>query len=591
MSSLPRSEHPNPLLFRPEWQCLNGTWEFATDRERVGHAEGWPTGTPLRDRITVPFTLEWPMSGVERQIHEVVWYARKFNVPGEWLTDERQVLLHFGAVDYRCKVWVNGVLVGHHEGGHVPFSFEISRCAKAGENRVCLMIEDPLDPHQPRGKQAVAGVGSGIHYPNTTGIWQTVWLESVPTVRISELVLSTELGSGSDLLLADVYAHGPGAGLRATVEVSWRGDSVATGAASFTGGRAHLEIPISDAQRWTPETPNLYELQVTLYHGEAELDRVQSYTGLRTIEVSNGRFFLNGEEVFLRMALDQGYWPESGLTAPTDEALRADVEWMKRLGFNGARKHQKMEDPRWLYWCDKLGLLVWGEMANAWAWSPLAAARIEKEWAEAVRRDRSHPCIIAWVPMNESWGVPRIAHGDLEQFAHLERLVDITHQIDPTRPVVDNDGWDHVDAGDIFAIHDYTPSGEDLKSRYADVMAGGEMTNVSWGNGDKLYLSPGAKYRGQPVVLSEVGGYLTLPENTNGPLDVMYSCYGHTEGGAALEDQYRQLMNAIGSLTFCSGFCYTQLTDVEQEQNGLLTYDRRPKVDPEVIAEIHRNMR
>jgi beta-galactosidase/beta-glucuronidase len=304
----------------------------------------------------------------------------------------------------------------------------------------------------------------------------------------------------------------------------------------------------------------------------------------------DGRVLLNGEPVYLKMVLDQGYWPDGLLAAPSDEALQSDVGWAKTFGFNGARKHQKIEDPRWLYWCDRLGLLVWGEMPNGREWSSLAEERLAAEWKRAVRRDYNHPCIVAWVPVNESMGFPDLGHEHPGQYAFIERMVSGTRRIDPTRPVVDNDGWEHTDITDICAIHDYTPTARGLRERYGATLESGELPPKVW-IGEKPLFARGSRYRGQPIVLSEVGGFLMIPrEVPPEERDMLYRFYGSVDTNEELVAKYRDLMEGIASLRFLAGFCYTQLTDIEQESNGLLTYDRRAKVAPERIAEIHREL-
>ncbi|HKN83096.1 MAG TPA: glycoside hydrolase family 2 TIM barrel-domain containing protein, partial [Pyrinomonadaceae bacterium] len=316
------------------------------------------------------------------------------------------------------------------------------------------------------------------------------------------------------------------------------------------------------------------------------LDEVGSYFGLRGIELREGKLLLNGKPTYLKMVLDQGFWPDGYLTAPSDEALQTDIGWIKMFGFNGVRKHQKIEDPRWLYWCDRLGLLVWEEMPNAREWSSKAEDLLSAEWQDAVRRDFNHPCIIAWVPVNESMGFPGLSQEHAGQYAFIERMVRVTRRLDSTRPVIDNDGWEHTDITDICAIHDYTPTAEKLSTRYKEMLTSGQLPSKVWV--DKPLFARGSKYRGQPIVLSEVGGFLAIPKDIPPEnRDLLYRFYDSFQTNEELLEKYRDLMKGISSLEFLAGFCYTQLTDIEQEINGLLTYDRRPKAPPEAIAAIH----
>jgi beta-galactosidase/beta-glucuronidase len=349
-----------------------------------------------------------------------------------------------------------------------------------------------------------------------------------------------------------------------------------------------LQITVPYAKLWSPESPYIYELQVRLYDGHQLLDEVGSYTAIRGIELRDGKLLLNGNAVYLKMVLDQGYWPESYLTAPSDEALQTDIGWVKLFGFNGARKHQKIEDPRWLYWCDRLGLLVWEEMPNAREWSPKGEELLSAEWQEAVRRDYNHPCIVAWVPVNESMGFPGLGQKHSGQYAFIERMVKLTRRLDSTRPVIDNDGWEHTDITDICAIHDYTPTASGLENRY--VTERNVLPEKAW-IGDKPLFARGSQYRGQPIVLSEVGGFLTEPTGIPPEKrDMLFQFYSSVHTSEDFINKYRDLMKGISSLKFVAGFCYTQLTDIEQEINGLLTFDRHPKVSAEQIVEIHREL-
>jgi len=589
-----RSEHPRPDRMRANWISLNGEWEFATDHERRGLDQSWYEGRRFSTAITVPFTYQHQLSGIgNKGVEEIVWYAREFSVPESWLGHDRSILLHFGAVDYRCIVWLNGKEIGRNEGGHVPFVFDIAPYVRAGENRVVLRVEDPQDPTIPRGKQAISGVPSSIFYYCTTGIWQSVWVESASKSRIDDLFVTSRLGQDSspDQICVRSYIRCAPSGCAVQVEVLDGLQTVATGIAKVCNGVAELEIALADAKRWSPETPHLYGLRIRLSLENLELDCLDSYTGIRSVEAIDGKFLLNGEPYYLKMVLDQGYWPTSGLTAPTDDALRSDVEWCKKLGFNGARKHQKVEDPRWHYWCDRLGLLVWGEMANAFAWSTEGAARLTREWERAVIRDRNHPCVVTWVPVNESWGTPYLREGNPEQIALLESLVERTRILDGTRPVVDNDGWEHTECGDLYTLHDYSKTGKELYARYDATIQGGPMQIYTQGNDPMCYLAKGAEYRGQPVLLTEVGGFLSIPPGVDKEdWDSLYSSYAVLESDSALVEKYAELMRGIAAVPFVVGFCYTQLTDVEQEANGLLTYDRVPKVSADLIRSIHEQM-
>ena len=585
-TNIPRPEYPRPHFVRDEWLNLNGEWEFAFDDDEVGVNEYWFDGRKLPLKITVPFAYQTELSGInDKTVHECVWYGRSFTIPENWTQD---VLLNFGAVDFEATVWINGQEVGQHQGGHVPFQFEIKPYLVENQNRLVVRVVDRQDQHQPRGKQSHTGLPYGIDYYCTTGIWQTVWLESAPAVRIEELRMIPDAAGNSFAI--DVFLHAPSSAWRIDIDVFDQENLVAHSSRLTAIATGHFELHLPYAKLWTPESPHLYDLRVRLYDRDALLDEVRSYVGLRDIELRNGKFLLNGEVCYLKLVLDQGYWPDGYLTAPSDEALQTDIGWARMFGFNGVRKHQKIEDPRWLYWCDRLGLLVWEEMPNAREWSLHAEELLSSEWQRAVRRDYNHPCIIAWVPVNESMGFPGLTHEHPAQYAYIERMVRVTRRLDPTRPVVDNDGWEHTDITDICAIHDYTPTAKKLKVRYRETIGGGALPIKVWISDRPLFVR-GAQYRGQPIVLSEVGGFLLVPPDVpKEKLDVLYEFYDSFKTPQELLLKYRDLMRGIAALPFLAGYCYTQLTDIEQEINGLLTYDRRPKVPPEKIAEIHHRI-
>jgi len=431
----PRPEYPRPRLRRDRWLSLNGEWEFGAGDE------------PWFDRrIQVPFAPESKLSGVGAISGDVVWYRRRFDAP-----DADCLLLHFGAVDYRATVWVNDVEVTRHEGGHVPFSADITEVVRAGDNVVVVRAEDRLDDKTvPRGKQHWTEHPEGIFYTPTTGIWQSVWLEPLPARHIRALRLVPDLAGGS----VDVVVAGDGP---ADVTIRLHGELVGRSPEHVAGA-----VGLDRVESWSPAAPSLYDVEVTLGS-----DRVESYFGLRTVETRDGRFWLNGEPFVQRLVLDQGYFVDGLMTAPSDEALRRDVELAKSFGFNGARKHQKVEDPRWLYWADRLGFLVWGEMPSFQAYSAAAERRLAAEWTNAVRRDRDHPSIVAWVPANESFG---LEHVDSQVRSKLlVRLYRLTHELDRTRPVVSNDGWEQA-ITDLCTLHDYTAPAE-MARRYRTLEA------------------------------------------------------------------------------------------------------------------------
>ena len=540
----PRPEYPRPRLRREAWLNLNGVWEFgAGETARFDR------------RIVVPFCPESRLSGIGEQPGDVVWYRRRFDAP-----DGDCHYLHFGAVDYRATVWVNGVEVARHEGGHTSFSVDITNAMRQGENEVIVRAEDRMsDKTVPRGKQYWKDTPETIFYTPTTGIWQTVWLEPVPRQHVRGLDLEVDFDLGT--VDFDVAAEG-----ELEVVASLDGEVVARWSGQAGRGRLRLGQVVA----WRPESPKLYDLQVRLFDAAGqETDRVESYFGLRNVGTENGRFLLNGEPYVQRLVLDQGYFPGGLMTAASDSDLRRDIELAKACGFNGARKHQKIEDARWLYWADVLGFLVWCEMPSFHEHTHEAEARLSAEWKEAVLRDRSHPSIVAWAPANESFGLQHVAEAVRARF--LVELYELTRRLDPTRPVISNDGWEHT-LSDLCTLHDYG-SPADLRRRYRSLQAALEPSDKP----RPPYL-PGYRYRGEPVLVSEFGGLKLGRSDGWGYRDV--------SGREEFLDVYRDLICALMDRGPVEGFCYTQLADVEQERNGLFTADRDFKIDPALIRPI-----
>lgn len=582
------AEAPNPQFVRPRRAELNGTWSFIYDDSDRGVNERWfDTPERLVEAIEVPYPPESPLSGIgDRTFHPVCWYARQF-------TDIRsnansRLLLNFGAVDYRADVWVDGQHVGEHSGGHTPFALDISAAlnpAAKGHWVVVRAFDDPLDAEQPRGKQDWQAEPHTIWYHRTSGIWQSVWLEEAPGSRILnvrwrfdrsrwlvdyEVELSHPAPGGAELRIALAKDDAPLSNATVSVVDRTTAGQINIGAGRWTMSPGEL--------LWSPRFPNLITATLTLSVPGHQDDVVHSYMGLRTIETSGRNLLLNGSPLFLRFVLEQGYWPESQLAAPSPAHLRREVELIQELGFNGARIHQKVEDPRFLYWADRLGLLLWGECANAFTFSERAIDRHAREWREAVLRDRNHPSIIAWVPFNESWGVSELGSSEAQQQA-IKAAYHKTRQLDGTRPVVGNDGWENV-AGDLLTIHDYTWDAGLLKRRYDDESA---LANTleSYFPGSRPVAVGDFEPAGKPVIVTEYGGVSFAPDTGED-----WFGYGTVRSSEEYVERYRQLTEALHRSSLLSGFCYTQLTDTEQETNGLLTATREHKVPVESIHAI-----
>jgi beta-galactosidase/beta-glucuronidase len=578
-SNVPRSEHPNPIFMRADWQTLNGRWEFEFDDENRGLAERWFAGAKKFSRtIQVPYAFQSKLSGIgDPAFHDVVWYARAVQIPANFRG--KRTMLNFGAVDYEATVWVNGDRAGDHRGGHVGFALDITDYLKQGENTITVRVFDPgTDRSIPRGKQYWNAKSESIWYTRTTGLWQPVWIEAADATHVKRLRVTPNVDEAQAHVEAVLSRAAPDLKLRVTAKINGQLQAQTETAVATT--RPATVLKLNRQQVWSPERPTLYDLTVELVGANGQVvDRVESYFGQRKVSVHDGKIYLNNAPYYLKMVLDQGYWPESLLTPPSEEAIKYDIEMTKKMGLNGARKHQKVEDPRWLYWADKLGLIVWGEMANAQEYNEDYAARFIGEWTEIVNRDYNHPSIILWVPINESWGVNQILTNRAQQ-EHMKTMYHLLKSLDTTRLVSDNDGWEHTDETDIFGIHDYARTGEELAAKYKHLPT--EPHRIPR-NGREA-LAYGFKYNGTPFLLTEFGGIAfrvgaPVAENEWG-----YSGIEPTK--EAFLTRLDGLMKAIYSNPAWAGYCYTQLTDVEQEINGLMTYDRKPKAEPAEFAKL-----
>jgi len=577
----PRPDYPRPQFVRDAWESLNGEWEFAFDDAKVGLSAKWQKGETAFDRrIQVPFSFESKLSGIgETGFHDVVWYRKSWKTPASFAG--KRVVLHFGAVDYEASVWVNGEHVATHIGGHTPFSADVTDALAAnGDNVIVVRAEDHgKDVFQPRGKQFWEETSRGIWYTRTTGIWQTVWAEAVSPIHLAKVKYVPDIDTNEIGIRA--FVNGPIEGREVTLRtvITFKGEFVAEDLVRIRHAEESRRVKLHALndhgmdRMWSPNRPNLYDVEFEVLVDGAPVDRATSYFGMRKVSIEDGRFNLNNRPYFLKQVLDQGYFPDGNLTPPSDEAIKRDVELTKAMGFNGARKHQKVEDPRYLYWCDVLGLLVWGEMANAYDFSEAYSQRVTAEWQEAVERDFNHPCIVAWVPINESWGVPNIQIDERQQ-QHALAMYHLTKSLDATRPVVSNDGWELVKT-DLFTIHDYESRQEVLEARYSSV----EKAVNSLPANRRLSVG-GFEYEGQPILVTEFGGIAFKKSEWEG--------WGYS--GASDDEDYlsrlRAVIQPLRRSGVVQGYCYTQLTDVEQEINGLLTYDRVPKVPIEKIKEI-----
>jgi beta-galactosidase/beta-glucuronidase len=586
-----RNEYPRPQLVRKNWLNLNGEWDFYFDDDNKGLAEKWYIKFPENPKkIIVPFAYQTALSGIhDTTFHDIVWYHRTFEVPKEW--KNKQIILHFGAVDYRAWVYINGQFVGFHEGGHVPFSFDVTNYLNWTIEKIVVRVEDPsTDETIPRGKQFWVEKSDSIWYTRTTGIWQTVWLEPLEITHISKLRFTPDVDQGD--IIVEFEISGDFYGKNVEIDICFNNEPVVKDCITIYEKYNKRTINLynrkifrtgfhHDGWNWTPENPNLFDVKIILRNGSDVLDEIESYFGMRKIHTDKGMVYLNNKPYYQKLVLDQGYWPEGLLTAPSDEDFKRDIELAKAMGFNGCRKHQKVEDPRFLYWADKLGFLVWGECASAVSFSEDSVARLTREWIEIIERDYNHPCIVAWVPLNESWGIPNV-RDQAQQQHHSLAMYHLIHSLDPTRLVISNDGWE-LTKTDICAIHNYNHGNKNEKEKY-EAFKESLLTkeNILRSQPAKRSIyAEGFEHQGEPILLTEFGGIGFKVGEDRG--------WGYTSVSNAEEfiEDYRRLIEAVYSSKILHGFCYTQLTDVEQEINGLLTYDRKPKCDLSKIKEIN----
>lgn len=579
--------YPRPMLVRPGHVALDRRVRFTYDDALEGLDGRWQDDAARFDReIQLPFPPESAASGIGlTDYHPCLWYripVSAADLDAAGLTAERRLLLHFGAVDYEAMVWVDGTMVGTHEGGQAPFSFDVTAALDPGAQDHVVVVrafEDPFDGHMPRGKQDWLPEPHLIWYHRTTGIWRTVWLESVPPLHIERLAWRGDTTTSRVSLTVELNRR-PGPGCELAVAVALDGRVLSCAAVTADDRVARVTIDLAGANTgghheellWRPEHPVLLDAGVTV--GD---DVVSSYLGLRDVTVGPDTLRLNGQRFYLRSVLEQGYWPESHLTPPSAQALEDEVRLILALGFNSARIHQKVEDPRFHFWADRLGLTLWGETAAAYIFDSFAIGRLTREWIDVVRAYESHPSIIAWVPFNESWGVFQIDRTP-DQRSYVGALTDLTRALDQTRPVVSNDGWEHVNS-DLFTIHDYDPRGDVLASRYTAEGLARMLATIGPADRPLAVGSWGASLRTRPVLLTEFGGIRFSPGTSED------AAWGYSSAADAddLERRIRAIMDAVKASPLLGGFCWTQLTDTLQEANGLCDAGRTPKLPVETL--------
>lgn len=584
--------YPRPQFVRKEWKNLNGEWEFIFDEYNEGEDKEYFVNFPKENnKIQVPFTHETQLSGIQDEsVHNVVWYHKEITISKNELNNKK-VVIHFEGSDYLTKVWINGKYIGTHKGGYSRFSFDIENYLKLGKNEIIIKVEDSLAKEQPRGKQRYKKESWKCWYVQSTGIWKTVWLEFLPMYYIKNVKNIPDLDTKTIKLEYETNItekEFENEQFYIETEISFNGKIVNTNKTLLQNTYQEVIIPICqenvqhEIQKWSPDTPNLYDITYILYKEDKMMDIVYSYFGVRKIEIQKNKILLNEKEIYLKLILDQGYWKASHLTPPNEEAIIKDIDIALEYGYNGIRKHQKVEDERFLYWCDVKGVLVWSEMANCYVFNDKSIQNFTEQWIKVVKQNYNHPSIITWVPINESWGLPNIAK-DKKQQNFANSLYYITKSLDNTRPVISNDGWEHT-ISDIITIHDYKQDGELLYSEYMDKERK-VLNNVKEYNSHHKLFAEGYTYTGQPVIMSEYGGTALNSEKGWG--------YGNqVKDEMDFVERFYELTDVVKNIPYMTGYCYTQLTDVQQEINGLVDENRKDKFSDEVkkkIKEINEN--
>ena len=563
---IPRPEYPRPQFERDAWMNLNGTWTYAFDFGESGLQRDFNESKGFDNNITVPFCPESPLSGVEyKDFINSMWYHRAVEVPAAW--DGKKILLNFGAVDYTSSIYVNGKLAGRHYGGSSSFSVDVTRFVEPGKTAdVVVWVQDDVRAGvQASGKQCPDYYSRGCHYTRVTGIWQTVWMEAVAKTGLKEVYVKPDLDNSCFIMEPKFHALADGMSLNVRVK---DGDKVVSKKTVKATSPMTVIMPVKNVKTWSPESPFLYDLEYDVVDKAGNIvDQVTSYAGMRKIHVEGDRVFLNNQPLYLRLVLDQGFYPDGVWTAPSDEALKRDIELSMSVGFNGARLHQKVFEERFHYWADKLGYLTWGESAS-WGSSmnnELASRNFIPEWQEVVVRDRNHPSIIIWTPFNETWDRPKDDEGGRIHDRLVTNVYDLTKSLD-YRPVHDCSGGYHVKT-DIWSFHNYEQDAEQLQEN---------LTLKGDGTVPTFDVENEAEYSGQPYYLDEYGGIKWVIEQ------FAENTWGYGQGPKTLEEFYSRLealTDVILDMEYINGYTYTQLTDVEQEQNGIFNYDRTAKFD------------
>lgn len=578
-----RNEYPRPNFVREQWMTLNGQWLFG---------EGKTVSEDLK--IEVPFVPQCEMSGVNKILtSDEIVYERTFEVPAEW--NGKRIILHFGAVDYQCAVWVNGHCAGTHQGGQTSFALDITDFLNGGTEHLKVQVVDYLeDECIPRGKQYWQPKGKFIWYTQSSGIWQSVWLEPVAAAHIEWMHFTPDIDKGTVEITYQVSDDTP-CPYQMALDIRFGDEHVYEGTVIRSNRRGKIIADVFEGRAlrgafhfmgwyWTPENPSLFDVTAKLMVDGQCTDSVDSYFGMRKVHVQDGRFYLNNQPYYNKLVLDQGYWKGSLMTAPTQQHYIDDIEKCKAMGFNGCRKHEKVEDPVFLYWADKLGFLVWESMASFWNFNPQSGMKFIKEWTDVIQRDYNHPCIVVWNMMNESWGLPRL-YDDLQQQSFARAAYHLAKGLDKTRLAIANDGWELTE-NDICAFHSYKHGDESDVLQQEKFKKGMKDLKDMPMLVEKTMFAKGFTYDGQPVMMTEIGG---ITVNTNKEANSVDDGWGYTgaEDISAFLKAYERLIDSIYDSDLICGFCYTQLSDIEQEKNGLLDENHQFKAEAALIKAIN----
>ncbi len=574
--------YPRPQFVRNNWLNLNGKWNFVFDDDNIGEKKEFFKYFPKSMEIIVPFTYETEMSGINDQtVHENIWYSNnvKLNVDSD-----KRAILHFEGSDFITKLWINANYVGMNIGGYHRFSFDISKYIIDGDNDITIKVEDSLSKSQPRGKQRYKNESFECWYIQTTGIWKTVWIETVPKNYIISAKNTPNFDTKNiDIELITNINENEVKNYEIETEIKYNNEILNLQRDKLDDSVLKYKIDICTfkknhtIKKWSPQTPCLYDIYYRLYKDNILIDEVSLYFGVRKISIENSKILLNDEPLYLKMILDQGYWSKSHLTPPNEDAIIKDIEIVKKYGYNGIRKHQKIEDERFLYYCDSNGILVWSEMANCYEFNDQSIEYFMGEWVKVVKQNYNHPSIITWIPINESWGIREVSN-NIEEQNFANSLYYITKSLDKTRPVITNDGWEHT-ISDIVTIHDYKQDANLFYDEYndKDLMV---LNNMKTYNSSHKLFSGNYKYKGQPVIMSEYGGIALTSDK------------GWGYGKQVIDEnefikRFESLTSSIEKTNYITGYCYTQLTDVQQEINGLVDENRIDKFSTEIISKIN----